>query len=141
MLIEQIMYSLEVNENFRLGKAQKLKSSSVIKALYAKGQTKQKGPLRIKYLLAKEGQDNAVAFVAPKRSFSRAVDRNRLKRQLREAYRLNQSVLRELEQPVLLLCIYRGKELTSSGLIFRSMNSILHQIVQDENNKEQSQRS
>ena len=82
-----------------------------------------------------EGMDTAAAFIAPKRSFSRAVDRNRLKRQLREAYRLNQYLLEDLGRPVQLLCLFRGQELTSSRRIFRSMNSLLHQIVQDENSK------
>lgn len=36
-----------------------------------------------------------VAFSVPKRRFKKAVDRNRIKRQMREAYRLNKTILNE----------------------------------------------
>ena len=119
----------------RLGSAQRIKSSSAIQSLYQQGFTVQQGPLRIKYLPLQEGKHSAAAFIAPKRSFKRAVDRNRIKRQMREAYRLNQHLLTPLEGPVRLICIYRSRELTRSNRILRSMESALHQIVQNESNK------
>ena len=119
-------------ENRRLGAAERLKSSSAIQHLYRQGKTIQKGPLRIVYLPLARGEQSAAAFIAPKRSFRRAVDRNRIKRQLREAYRLHRHLLSPLDVPVRILFVYRAREMTRSSRIFRSMESVLNQIVQDE---------
>ena len=55
-----------------------------------------------------------VAFSVPKRRFKRAVDRNRIKRQLREVYRTNKSelytVLRDRQKTIALAVLFTGKE-------------------------------
>ncbi len=58
-------------------------------------------PLRVVYREVKhrEGPQVKVLLSVPKRKLRHAVDRNRAKRQLREAYRLNKTILLEALQP------------------------------------------
>lgn len=78
---------------FKLGKNQKLKSRKVIARLFQEGKSIKEFPVKMIYLPIDKDSlcvQNQVAFSVPKRNFKLAVDRNRIKRLLREAYRLNQ---------------------------------------------------
>lgn len=79
---------------FTFGKEEKLKSRKQIERLFLEGNTIKEFPFRIKYI-AIENNDFPikVAFSVPKRKFKLAVDRNRIKRLLRETYRLNKHIL------------------------------------------------
>lgn len=73
---------------------EKLKSRKQIGLLFTAGKSINQHPLRLKYLKV-ESDDAGVkaAFSVPKRSVKLAVTRNRLKRLMREAYRLNKHIL------------------------------------------------
>jgi len=62
-----------------------------------------------------------MAVSVPKRIFKRAVDRNLLKRRIREAYRLNKgnlySLLPEKNQKLNLVIQYRDRQIASFQLI------------------------
>ncbi len=77
---------------FTLGKNQKLKSRKAIAQLFIEGQSVKSFPIKMIYLpiSEQENTETKVAFSVPKRNFKLAVDRNRVKRLLREAYRLHQ---------------------------------------------------
>ena len=73
-----------------------------------------------------------VLISVSKRTFKRAVDRNRLKRLIREAYRLNK--YRLTEQPggheiALLGIIFTGKEISPLTLVERKLISALHRLL------------
>jgi ribonuclease P protein component len=79
-----------------LPKKQKLKSRKDIDALFAGGKGFSVFPVRVTYLLL-EGEAGAQMGVgASKRNFKKAVERNRIKRLLREAYRLQKGALLEV---------------------------------------------
>lgn len=80
---------------FTLKKEERLKSKILIGQLFKKGRSISKFPLRLVYLKAEHSSNYPVqvAFSAPKRKFKKAVDRNRIKRLIREAYRKNKHIL------------------------------------------------
>ncbi|MGY5355271.1 ribonuclease P protein component [Wenyingzhuangia sp. IMCC45467] len=77
---------------FTLGKNQKLKSRKAIAQLFVEGQSVKSFPIKMIYFPVNNCETNQtkVAFSVPKRNFKLAVHRNRVKRLLREAYRLHQ---------------------------------------------------
>ena len=91
-------------------------------------------PLRLTWVPApaRTAAPPEVLITVPKRAFKRAVDRNRLKRLLREAYRLNKYRLTEAENghPVALLGIlYTGKEKSELPLIEKKLISGLNRLL------------
>jgi ribonuclease P protein component len=79
-----------------LSKEEKLKSRKLIEKLFIEGDSLKEYPLRLKYLKIRDENNSVkVAFSVPKRNFKLAVDRNRIKRLLRESYRKNKGVFVE----------------------------------------------
>jgi len=72
-----------------------------------------------------------VAFTVPKKKFKRAVDRNLLKRRMREAYRLNKSLIEEKNQSKLkelsIIFIYSSQEILSTEKIESAMLNFMNQ--------------
>lgn len=76
-------------------KTQRLGSKRLIEELFNKGLSHYLYPFRLHYLPHIEGQPAfpQVLVSVSKRNFKKAVDRNRIKRQLKEAYRKNKNTL------------------------------------------------
>ena len=77
-------------KRFTLSKQERLSSLKDIETLFSQGKSLVKFPIRlIWYPIPSEGILKASAvFTVSKKKFPRAVDRNRIKRLLRESYRL-----------------------------------------------------
>ena len=91
-------------------------------------------PLRLTWLPAPAltSTPPEVLITVPKRTFKRAVDRNRLKRLVREAYRLNKYRLTEVENGhsvALLGILYTGKEKSELPLIEKKLISGLNRLL------------
>lgn len=94
-------------------KIEKLKSKKLIEKLFSEGRSVSSYPLRMVYLQS-EFDDNCISKVGvsvSKRHFKKAVDRNRIKRLMREAYRLNKSVFfNNITTQYALMILYIGNE-------------------------------
>lgn len=98
---------------FTFGKQEKLKSRKLIEKLFTEGSSVKKFPVRLVFLQTEHTSDFPVqvGFSVPKRNFKKAVDRNRIKRLLREAYRLQKNSLYEqLQQPYIFMFTFIGKK-------------------------------
>lgn len=96
---------------------EKLKRQKIIGRLFKDGQSMGMYPLRLIWAPVSEKQGEApvqIAVSIPKKKFPRAVDRNRLRRQIREAYRLNKGWLYRRQsasnQQFALMVLYVAKE-------------------------------
>lgn len=85
-------------QNSKYPKAEKLKKNTEISLLFEKGKWKTSGNLRIIILKDKATtpiESGKLGVSVSKRYFKRAVHRNRIKRLLRECYRLNKDLFKE----------------------------------------------
>ena len=95
---------------------EKLKSKKLIEKLFAEGRAVSVFPLRLIYL--KVGETNKVGVSVSKRNFKNAVDRNRIKRLLREAYRHNKNMLIDNNvDGYALMILYISKDIPNYDLV------------------------
>jgi len=117
-------------------KRDRLKSSLEIEALYRENKFVVSYPLKCYYQFSEITENKCsirVAFAVPKRTFKHAVDRNTIKRRMREAYRLNYKKIFEnsgnLQDKLLkLFFIYIGKEVLDYGNIEKNMQKVLKSL-------------
>ena len=119
-----VHYFKELNLRFTLHKDERVTRRKVIEELFAAGRTFSSHPLRVFYLTkaaagstGDESEDAPLQFGVgvSKRHFKKAVDRNRVKRLLKETYRLQKEPLLNAVQAKALslrvFVIFTGKEL------------------------------
>jgi len=108
-------------------KHEKLKSQKAIEQLFAEGQSVSAYPLRLVYKKNEHGLKVGVS--ASKRNFKKAVDRIRVKRLLREAYRLNKSMLIDHKiDNYTLMILYISKEIPDFKLVDTKMKKLLSKL-------------
>jgi ribonuclease P protein component len=127
-------YTLKGNASF--GKKEKLKSHVQISKLFADGDSLSVYPLKLIYLKTDNQEVKIKTAVAvAKKNFKSAVHRNKIKRLLREAYRLNKAlVLNNTEGKFTFLFLYLGKELpvfddveSKMKLLLQKFNARIHE--------------
>ncbi len=126
---------------FTLGKEERLKSRKLIGKLYEEGKSIKVFPLRMVYIQSEHTSNYPaqVGVSVPKRNFKKAVDRNRIKRLLREAYRKEKlTVYNNIDEPYVFMISYLAKEEWEYANIEHKMTKLLTLFVQDISKKEKS---
>lgn len=122
--------------DFSFKKRERLTSSKSISLLFQEGQSRSSFPLRILFSVREAGDiPAAVGISVPKRLFKRAVDRNLLKRRIREAYRLNKKYfytrLEEKNLKLNLVIQYQHKEILDFKSIEKGLQKVLDKVAKD----------
>ncbi len=107
------------------GKEEKLCSEKDIDSLYKTGQSFLNFPLVFYHLAAEGTGASKVLISVSKKKFKNAVDRNLVKRRLREAYRLHKSILSKVYH---LGFVYIGNEILPYEQLEKAMVDGLQKI-------------
>lgn len=105
------------NKRYTLSKEERLSWKRYIDLLFEKGQSFVAFPLRVVYLPLEEEMSAPVSILisVPKKKFKRAVKRNLIKRQVREAYRVRKydliDPLTKKNKRMLIAFLYLDKEI------------------------------
>ncbi|CDF81268.1 ribonuclease P protein component [Formosa agariphila KMM 3901] len=117
------------------GKVEKLKSKIIIEKLFTEGKSVSAYPLRLVYL--KTNFEDSVSVKTgvsvSKRNFKLAVDRNRIKRLLREAYRLNKNeYLGTISSQYAFMIIYSGKDIPTYDFVDKKVNILFEKFTKSQ---------
>ena len=109
-------------------KKERLKRQKIIARVFSEGRSVTAFPLKLYYIKTALPENVPVqaGFSVSKRHFKRAVHRNRIKRLMREAYRLNKAVIfNNSTTPYAFMFLYIGRELSDFYVLNAAMKSAL----------------
>ena len=111
-----------------LQKDERLCSRKALEELFGGGQKSVSAfPIRAVFMPNQVDEVRVMVSVS-KRYFKRAVKRNRIKRQLREAYRLQKELLQPLSGGLDMAFLWTSDELLPTEKVFQKMQHILQRI-------------
>ncbi len=119
---------------FTFSKKEKLKSQKLIEHLFSQGKTVVAYPLRLVYIETTFGDDvrAKVGVSVSKRHFKHAVNRNRIKRLMREVYRLNKGdYFNNSSTQYALMILYIGKDGTDFETINSKMRLLFDKFIKE----------
>ncbi|MBI4645572.1 MAG: ribonuclease P protein component [Bacteroidia bacterium] len=125
------------SERYTFGKHERLSGRTLIDSLFEHGRTIVHFPLKVVWKQAefKSGFPAKAGIGIPKKNIRKAVDRNLLKRRIREAYRCHKYILYEgLNRngiQIVLMIVYMDKTITDFRDLEKKIIISLHDIVNE----------
>lgn len=120
-----------MHKTYTLGKAERLKSVVRIENLFKSGKSFVAFPFIVYYTVDSDfDKDGSQMMVSVgKRLFKHAVDRNRLKRLTREAFRLRRQRFDDLfSAHYSVAFVYKGRQMTSFEVVSQAMDAIVQKF-------------
>ena len=122
---------------FTFRKNERLSGRKIMAALFAKGNSVVIPPFRVMWMITvlESPSPAQIAFSVPVKNFRLAVDRNRIKRQMREAYRKNKSslysCLQHEKRQCAMMIIFTGKAKLPFTVIENKFKLTLHRLEEE----------
>jgi ribonuclease P protein component len=116
---------------FTFTKAERLSKEKLIKELFEKGSSFYLFPFKVLYLPNPDKSDqaiNQILFPVSSRNFKRAVDRNLIRRRIRESYRLQKEIISNIPEKGIFSFNYTAKEVLTFAEIKNKVFLVLEKI-------------
>ena len=133
-----------IEERFTFDKTERLTGIKRIDALFKEGESFISYPLRVMYLIHEQSTNAGCSILVsvPKKRIKKAVHRNRIKRLIRESYRLNKQLMDSSsfhETSIDVAFIYVKDNASEFSVIQKAMQKALSQISNRIHKTEQSE--
>jgi len=105
-----------------------LKGKTRIELLFAQGQLKKNGPIGLLYRCTENADAYHVGVTVSKKKFARAVDRNKIKRQLREVIAIHQTSIVSMVPPGDYMLLYLDQKMQVSKELNLYFEELIKQL-------------
>ena len=139
---------VKIKERFTFKKEERVTGTKRIEALFAEGKSFISYPLRVVYLVHEHCELTGCSILVsvPKKRIKKAAHRNRIKRQIRESFRLSKDLVNDIkvelgEQSLDIAFVYVKDTLSNYNEIDKAMQKALKQIAIRTQKREESEQA